>query len=289
MRAPPFGKSRRARFPARALVVAVACGLFVGCSSDAEPSVETSPESWAFVSDFDQAGTLVDLFPADLRGWTNVQCVEPDGSQSSSPSGMSVVSGSNSIGLDSSRSVSGSRSVRMEAPPSGAKVSKAAIAKQGVDFRPGDRITAQFRLFLEDNGSAENLFLMDFESMEISGYPGRRLAVSSAQELFFESKNAGGAFGSGSNFRQDPTSRAPLIKGRWVAIRLELDLSREDQGGVRIWQDGALVLEARGRTFPTEPEITRYDWVEFGITANSSPGSQRLWLDDVSLSRARSW
>ena len=175
--------------------------------------------------------------------------------------------------------------MRFEAPPTGANVSKAALAKQGVDFRPGDHVLARFKLYLEANGSAENLFLMDFESMELSGYPGRRLALSSAQELILESKNTDGAYGSGPNFKQSNFAKVAMPKGRWVAIRVELVLSRDSNGRAKIWQDGILVVDQTGKTFPSEPDITHYNWVEFGITANSSPGPQTLWLDDISLSK----
>jgi hypothetical protein len=284
----PATRSGTERFSLAAFVQLVIAAFLGACSSSVESEVERPAQDWHFESDFDEARQLVDMFHADLSAWTNVQCVQPEGSQASMPVGLAVVCGANTIGLDTGRADSGPASLRMDASPTGASVSKAAIAKQGMDFRPGDRITARFRLYLEDNGSAENLFLMDFESTEKLGYPGRRLALSSGQELMLESKNTGGAFGSGPNFRQASAAKMPLPKGRWVSIRLELDLARDGQGGVKIWQDDVLVLEARGQTFPTEPEITRYDWMELGITANSSASSQRLWLDDVSLSRTGS-
>lgn len=255
--------------------------LAVSCTVD--PPTDSRPPSSRFESGFEQASTLAELFPSDLSGWTNVQCVQPNGVHSSSPSGMSVASGSNSVSLDTYRFLSGRNSLRCEAPFSGSAVSKASIVKQGMDFRPGDRVNVQFRAYLEDNGSAENVFLLDLESTEIEGYPGRRLALSGSQELILESKNTEGTYGSGPNFKQPALSRTPMPKGRWVSIELEIALSRDSGGSAKIRQDGVVVLDAEGRTFPVEPEVTRFDWIELGLTANSSIASQRLWIDDVAI------
>jgi hypothetical protein len=252
-------------------------------SCTVEPAIEDEMTR-RFESNFDEAENMMDLFPADLGGWTNVQCVQRDGIQSSTPSGLSVISGANSIALDTTRSFSAPKSLKFEAAPTGSVVSKASIAKQGVDFKPGDWVSVQFNLYLDENGSLENVFLLDLESMEVDGYPGRRLAVSSSEELILESKNADGIYGSGPNFKQTTPSKTAIPKGRWVSIELELVLSRDDGGSATIRQDGVLVLDARGRTFPIETDITHYDWVEFGLTANSSTAAQRLWIDDVSIS-----
>ncbi|MBK9577647.1 MAG: heparin lyase I family protein [Fibrobacteres bacterium] len=259
--------------------------LMGACSDTEAPEPPTEAPPWRFHSDFERASTFMDLFPTDLSGWTNVQCVQPDGTQSSAPSGLSVVSGSNRISLDPSLAGLGAKAMKFEAPPTGSSVSKASIAKQGVDFKPGDQVVVKFRLYLEDHGSAENLFLMDLESMELSGYPGRRLAISGSQELILESKNAGGAYGSGPNFKPTSASKVAVPKGQWVSIQVDLVLARDDQGSVKIWQDGLLVVVANGMTFPTEPDITHYDWVEFGQTANSSANAQTLWMDDISITR----
>ncbi len=260
----------------------MACILLHSCSVNPTRDAE---EPWRFTSHFDDASLMRDLFPSDLSGWTNVQCIQPGGNQASEPSGLSVVSGTNSIRLDSVHAVSGTTALRFEAPPSGTSVSKASIAKEGVDFKPGDKVTARFKIFLADNGSAENLFLVDFESTELNGYPGRRLALSSSQELILESKNSGAPYGSGPHFKPSSTSKVAMPKGRWVAVEIELYLSRGQDGFAKIWQDGALMVDAKGQTFPIEPEISHFNWVEFGITANASGTKQELWMDDISLSR----
>lgn len=250
-------------------------------------SKENAPEKdvAVFTSNFDQGSSFSDLFPADLRGWTNVQCVDSEGAQSSDISGLGVLQGENGIQIDTNRSVSGTNSLRFEAPPSQSSVSKAAIVKEGVDFVPGDKIRVKFKVFLEANGSAKNLFILDFESTELQGYPGRRIAISSSEELMLESKNAGKAYGSGPNFYQSTSNKRAIPKDKWVSIEVSLLLSRDSTGHAQIWQDGVLVLDATGQTFPSEADIHHYNWIEFGITANSSANSQKMWMDDVEMQK----
>ncbi|MBK8800571.1 MAG: hypothetical protein IPN71_00660 [Fibrobacteres bacterium] len=61
-----------------------------------------------------------------------------------------------------------------------------------------------------------------------------------------ESKNAGGAYGSGPNFKPTSLAKVALPKGRWVSIQVEPVLARDAQGSVKIWQDDALVIDATG-------------------------------------------
>lgn len=83
----------------------VAC-LLSSCSSGPEPVApppvpSRDSGSWEFVSDFEQASTLEELFPANLKGWTTVQCVSADGLQTRTLQGRRLECGSNSISLDS--------------------------------------------------------------------------------------------------------------------------------------------------------------------------------------------
>jgi hypothetical protein len=209
--------------------------------------------------------------------------VEPDGKQATVRTAQSFASGQNRIALDSERVFDGKRSLRFEAPPTGSVVSKASLVKEGTTFRPGDHILLRCKVFLDSAGDAENTFLIDFESTQVPGFPGRRLALSSGQAPMLESKGTGGPYGSGPNLTQPTGTRVPLPKGRWVDLRLELRLSRDDSGQVDLWQDGILRLHANGRTFPIEPDVTVFDWFEIGLTANSSASFQRLWIDDLEL------
>lgn len=261
-----------------------AFALLGACSGSTE-SVSSQDEVWRFATSFDEASSFEGLFPPDGTGWTNVQLVEPDGAHATVRSELEFRSGNNRIVLDSERVVTGRHSIRFEAPPTGSSVSKASLVKEGIDFRPSDRIVFRCRLFLDSSATSENTFLVDFESTQVPGFPGRRLAISTDQALMLESKGTGGPYGSGPNVSQVPGVRVPLPKGRWVALRLELRLDRGDQGQVDLWQDGVLLLHATCRTFPIEPEITAFDWIEVGLTANSSGASQRLWIDDVEISR----
>lgn len=242
-------------------------------------------ETWRFETSFEDVSDFGALFPVDGSGWTNVQLVEPDGKQVTVRSAQGFSSGQNRIALDSERVFDGKRSLRFEAPPTGSVVSKAALVKEGTSFRPGDHILLRCKLFLDSAGDAENTFLIDFESTEVPGFPGRRLALSTDQAPMFESKGTGGPYGSGPNVSQPANSRVALPKGRWVDLRLELRLSRDSSGQVDLWQDGILRLHAKGRTFPIEPEVTTFDWFEIGLTANSSTSFQRLWIDDLELQK----
>ncbi len=241
--------------------------------------------AWRYTTSFEEAPFFERLFPTDGTDWTNVQLVEPDGAHATVRSERAFGSGNNRIVLDTGRSAHGKQSIRFEAPPTGSDVSKASLVKEGIDFRPADRIVFRCRLFLDSSATSENTFLVDFESTEVPGFPGRRLAISTDQALILESKGTGGPYGSGPNVAQAPGVRTPLPKGRWVDLRLELRLDRGDQGQVDLWQDGILLLHANCQTFPIEPEVTAFDWLEIGLTANSSGSFQRLWIDDIELTR----
>lgn len=267
------------------MLAALAIGAGLGACTGSTESVPPEPVAWQFTSSFDDAPSFEALFPANGTGWTNVQLVQPDGSHAIVRSTRAFESGLNRVVLDSDRVASRRNSVRFEALSTGSDVSKAALVKEGTDFRPGDWIEFRCKLFLDSTANAENTFFVDFESTQFPGYPGRRIALTSNQSLILESKGTGGTYGSGPNVSAAPQLRIPLPTGRWVDLRLELRLDAGENGQIDLWQDGILRLHSVCQTFPNHPEITKFDWFELGLTANSSGSFQRLWIDDVFLTK----
>ena len=71
--------------------------------------------------------------------------------------------------------------------------------------------------------------------------------------------------------------------GHWVEVKTHIHLSNENDGRVKIWQDGQLVVDANGVTLPLRSAI--YSSLEIGISAHSYGNKQaKLWVDDVQVS-----
>ncbi len=274
------------------LLVITALLLFTNCITDGNSvSNDFSPEDYRlrerpasgiteFSSDFDSELKLVDLFPEDYSGWTYLQLVEPNGSEDIVLEDKKAFAGENSIELQSDRFRSGSCAVRLAAPPSGNSVSKASLQKDGLFFESGDDLWVSVWFFIQGFENCQALFILDMETTEFQGSPGRRLMMSGGDnELKLESK--GGV--SGPEYRQNRDSIMLFPRNKWVHIVLHMRLSGGWEGLTEVWQDGTRIIMQSGQNLPTDGAV--YDRFQFGITANSSSHDKVIYIDDVVISK----
>ncbi len=229
---------------------------------------------------FDSSVTISDLFPDDLSGWTFLQLVEPFESNKITVEDQRAYTGENSIELQNITFYSGPNAVKLTAPPSGTSVSKAALQKGGFFFESGDDLWVSAWYYVQGFGNYEALFLLDIETTEFQGSPGRRLMMSGGDnELKLESKSGI----SGPEYRQNKENAVLFPKNSWVHIRVHLYLSEGAEGYTEIWQDGVKIIDQPGQNMPTANAV--YDRFQFGITANSSPSKKEIYLDNIIISK----
>ncbi len=120
--------------------------------------------------------------------------------------------------------------------------------------------------------------LFDLESTYLDSAPGPRvILVGSPPALAVELK-----FLDKPMYTQSAGAAVPFPLGRWVRLEAHLVLDDGPSGTVELWQDGAKVLSATGRTLPISDLVL--DSVELGITATNDPGDTVVDLDAVRIS-----
>lgn len=260
------------------------CGSENGVSNDfyfEKYRVKPRPTSGIseFSCDFDSAAKLVDLFPNDLSGWTYLQLVEPNGSEDIVLEDKKAYAGRNSVELRSDQFHSDCCAVKLVAPQSGSSVSKAALQKGGFFFESGDDLWVSAWFFVQGFENYQALFVLDIETTEFQGSPGRRLMMSGGDnELKLESKSNL----SGPEYRQAKENIILFPKNKWVHIVLHLRLSAGQNGLTEVWQDDVKIIEQSGQNLPTDSTV--YDRFQFGITANGTTSAKVMYLDDVVIS-----
>ncbi len=220
---------------------------------------------------FENYNLLKDLLPDEDRLWSFTQ----------------LTRGLNSITVDTSKSHSGKRSLKFEAEKSqSGSLSKCSIAKQNMAFWEGETVRFSAWYYLEGSEDLEWLFLMDLEEQTpIGAGPGMRLALVENKlriEYKFNQKD----------IIQQPGNELEFPRDQWVEIVWEVKLSRKHNGGVKLWQNGKLLIDSKKNvTLPQDilyfQQGTKgmYSSGEIGITANSYDNNCVLWVDDVKLEK----
>lgn len=191
----------------------------------------------------------------------------------------------NDVRIDSSFAHTGNKSLKFVAGPTeDGDASKASIAKQKMAFWEGETVRVSAWYFIEGNEPLQWLFLMDLEEQAMIGAgPGVRIAMVDDQlrmEYKFNEKD----------IIQDSATATPFPRNQWVEIVWEITLSQQDEGTVKLWQNGQLLIEEKNkRTLPEDilyfQQGTKgmYSSIEIGITANSFENSATIWIDDVNI------
>lgn len=184
----------------------------------------------------------------------------------------------NRIEVSRDRAHRGNASLRFHARPRSDSVSKAAISKNVMYMAKGDDLHFSGWFFVEDTPSLSDagaFAVLDFESGFLR-YAGLRMIFMRNDALAFELKMPK------IPFEQEKGKEVPFPTGRWVHVEARVLLS-DDNGRVRIWQDGRKVLDKRGRTLPLADTV--YDNLELGVTAiaKGSRYEKVLYVDDIEL------
>ncbi len=273
------------------LILCCISSFLLSCQEEKSPSkgegiedyrVSPRPTSGIseFSSDFDSAVNLADLFPDDHSGWTNLQLVDSNGATDTIIEGNKVYIGDNSVELQSDTARSGCCAIRLVAAPSGNTVSKAAMQKGGFFFESGDDLWVSAWFFIEGYENYQSIFLLDIETTEFEGSPGRRIMMSGGDNVIkLESKGNI----SGSEYGQVKENSIPFPKNQWVQILVHLQLSAAQDGLTEIWQDGVKIISHAGQNLTTERTV--YDRLQFGLTANGSTSDKVIYIDDVLVSK----
>lgn len=114
--------------------------------------------------------------------------------------------------------------------------------------------------------------LVDLENPYFEGSPGPRIVIMNGA-LAWENK-----FGAKDKVLQ--TNPVALPQNQWFTLKVHMFFTNTTQGQVEIWQDGALVLRASGKTLPTYHSVQSS--LEVGISSTDVATS--LLLDNVRVS-----
>jgi hypothetical protein len=237
-----------------------------------------------FREGFEGVAGLTDLIGPE-RGWTSFTLQSPKAPTVPEYNALRrrILDGGefldNRIEVSLERAHSGAASLRCYslAPSPGMVTAKSSLTTSLLHFARGDDVWFSGWFLIPAAGS-EPFTLADLESTWIKEHPGMRILLDRAGHLAVELKWAGKP-----TYRQPSGREATFPVGRWANVRMHLRLSEGADGVVELWQDGGLLVEARGQTLPLANAV--YDDLEVGISAHSfGPGAATLFVDDVAIS-----
>ena len=224
-----------------------------------------------FEDDFENYSALEDLLSEEDVNWSFTQLTNEN----------------NTILVDTSKFHSGNRSLKFIAARSTNELlSKCSIAKQNMAFWEGETVRLSGWYFIEGTNALDWLFLFDLEEQTAIGAgPGMRLALVNNQLLveykFYE-----------SSILQPIGQEIDFPRNEWVEIVWEVKLSQKNEGTVKLWQNGILIIDTKNnRTLPKDLLYSQqgtkgmYSSVEIGITANSKDNDLTIWVDDIIFER----
>ena len=224
-----------------------------------------------FEDDFENYSALEDLLSDEDENWSFTQLTNEN----------------NIILVDTSKFHSGNRSLKFIAARSTNELlSKCSIVKQNMAFWEGETVRLSGWYFIEGTNALDWLFLFDLEEQTAIGAgPGMRLALVNNQLLveykFYE-----------SSILQPIGQEIDFPRNEWVEIVWEVKLSQKNEGTVKLWQNGILIIDTKNnRTLPKDLLYSQqgtkgmYSSVEIGITANSKDNDLTIWVDDIIFER----
>lgn len=160
-------------------------------------------------------------------------------------------------------------------PSAGMVTAKASLESTLMYFIKGDHVYFSGWFFVAQ-GKPFSLF--DMESDWISESPGPRVILGEDNGLRVELKWA-----DKPTYVQPAGSFRAFPSNAWVRVQVHYYLSEADDGIVQVWQNGELIIDAKGRTFPIPDAVMNS--FEVGISANNHAGeSSILYFDDLKLS-----
>lgn len=185
------------------------------------------------------------------------------------------------VAPDNSKSHSGSNALKCIAPakPSGMVTCKASLSSPLMYVRNGDDFWYRAWYYIEDS---RPFTIMDLECEWIEQHSGIRLCIDEQGALWAELKAL-----DKPRFLQSSENKTIVPLDKWFEVATHIHISNvPNEGHVKIWQDGKLIVDSKGQTLPLETAI--YSSLEIGISAHSY-GNQKstLWVDDVEVSNTQ--
>ncbi len=224
-----------------------------------------------FEDDFESYSALEELLSDEDINWSFTQLTNEN----------------NTILVDTTKFHSGNQALKFIAARSTDELlSKCSIAKQNMAFWDGETVRLSGWYFIEGTNLLDWVFLFDLEEQTAIGAgPGMRLALVNNQLLveykFYE-----------SSILQPIGQEIDFPRNEWVEIVWEVKLSQKNEGTVKLWQNGSLIIDTQNnRTLPKDLLYSQqgtkgmYSSVEIGITANSQDKDLIIWIDDIIFER----
>lgn len=224
-----------------------------------------------YADDFEAYATSDDLITEDDSLWSFSQ----------------LTRAGNTITIDTLHRYTGQQALRFSArAATEEELSKCSLVKQFMAFWEGETVRMQAWYYIEGDAPLQWLFLMDIEEQAAIGAgPGMRLAlVDNALRVEYKFLE--------DDMTQPAGAELPFPRDQWVELVWEIKLSQRNEGRVRLWQDGQLIISSQNNTtLPTDILYAQqgtkgmYSSFEIGITANPTESELTIWVDDVKIER----
>ena len=260
----------------------------LGCDDDNPGTTVDTGLPYTFADDFETTTTdLESLFPANNNRWTNRQNVSPGPED-------------NIIRLSPNFTREGFQSINFLAYPSVADtISKANIEKGGFFAPVGSNVSISADFYLWPDGPVPDLFLLDLECCSCwdpdvpdNQCPGIRLTLKGNGEYLAieRGKILGGTL---------EQTRVSFPRRRWTNVRWEMRLAPDGTGRSILTINDETVIDETGKNLPNAREFAEffadegidftlqeplgYERVQVGVTANSSPATVNLYVDNFRI------
>jgi len=260
--------------------------VFISCNSVDTVNIETELP-FLFENGFEISGDDIDdLILPDASSWTNIQLQNPN-------------NGTNTISISTDKFNEGNKSLKIVALPSDEILSKADIEKFGFNAPIGSTIKIEADFYINTNQDLTDLFLLDLEccscwdsTVPNNKCPGVRLKIGGDNEYLSieRGKIVNSTIGQ---------SEISFPKFEWVNVEWEMELSQENTGRNKLSINGIEVISSEGINMPnaelfkeefasagldfTLPEDVFYERVQIGATANPTPNTIEMYIDNFKL------
>jgi hypothetical protein len=232
---------------------------FLGCFKERFLQGKTS-----LYEDFELVQSAEELFETD--NWVFYQQTEPN----------------SYLVIDTSMSKFGAQCLLIKA--ASGTVSKSDLANNKLALPEGESVRFSGWFYLDDTLDLGYVFLVDIEeSVVIGAGPGVRVAINADDYLVIERNKFGEP-----TLSQSPEDQTPFPRQQWVHIELEMGLSQQKKGYVKLWQNNELLIQASNvRTMPKD-ELYHlqgskgvYQSLQVGLTAVTADHDVFLYLDAI--------
>lgn len=274
------------------LTISLLCVFCLGCDKN-DPEENPAPEqSYRFEDGFETTNNSLNaLFPTDGSRWSTIQQTDPSGAE-------------NAISVVTNPVSEGGNALRILAYGSDSQLSKIDIEKNGLQIPEGSTVRISADFYIDTTEPLADLLLLDLECCNCwdpavgdnygseNQCPGVRLMMSGGNDYLSIERGKI----SGSTLQQ---TQYAFPRQQWVRVEWTMTLSATDSGRNLLVIDGQQVLDQPAMNFPnagvfrdvfaqegidfTLQQPTYYERVQIGATANPTPRTIPMYVDNFSL------